>query len=422
MVTPEAAAQLASFLRLQAKQLCAQLKQIRDDVEGKPLLMPPTARRLDTEAQEVRRVAAQVDAVRTRLAKTWRGPDSRVFAATATRLSVRLNDVHRRLGNEKAWLTTCQLRLVAARAAVALVIARFEQNADRMIAEVAGGRFDPHETFKSWRANFQTALSEAQRIASELSEFLAERQSTPGPASQYMVPLPVLDPSAGRDPNTLLGVLSDYVTSNRVPGDDGTGVLMCVNGNCDRALPNEDFNATLPPGIQDFERRLVEMSEGPGTTLADLQKNPDYHASMNQTTVTGDLSRLEHELGRAPAPRMDTPLPDRPVATGDRTLDVGRRLPFGPDWLPAPLIPLWGGPVQHVVDPATGAVANVTMPGHTFHPGYIIKWLDPQLDGTVNSMTLGRGSGDWGTINRVMGPRLFHWHDTEIAQRARSED
>lgn len=62
-------------------------------------------------------------------------------------------------------------------------------------------------------------------------------------------------------------------------------------------------------------------------------------------------------------------------------------------------------------------VTNLTMQGHVFHPGKIVREVIEQSNGDVVARTSGDGEGDWATFNVELGQPLFQTIDDSLRDR-----
>jgi hypothetical protein len=75
------------------------------------------------------------------------------------------------------------------------------------------------------------------------------------------------------------------------------------------------------------------------------------------------------------------------------------------------------GLVNHVVDLPTHTLINITEEGHLFDPGRIVRRAAIDGNGNVIIVTTGSGTGDYPTLNSVMGPGVFENVDRVIRDR-----
>lgn len=191
--------------------------------------------------------------------------------------------------------------------------------------------------------------------------------------------------------------------------------IRCVEGNaisCS-SLPNLAFDRELPKVIQDFEARILQ--EKFHTTLDEWKKDDNYHAYYNMSSLGKAVSRevVQNEYLHWPAPTREGRR-SSPVKTGDKSFaytttdDVSISLPQG--------FPVPGGYVEHVLDPISGAVANITLRVHALYPGYIIRWVNFVTDSAISN-TLGRGVGRLPSVNEAYGVQMFGALDHKIKER-----
>lgn len=70
-------------------------------------------------------------------------------------------------------------------------------------------------------------------------------------------------------------------------------------------------------------------------------------------------------------------------------------------------------PITTVVDNAAMTVTNLTMPGHIFHPGRIVRRV-VQVNGDIYVLTTGEGIGPNRSLNLYAGPIIFGQIDQQL--------
>jgi hypothetical protein len=184
---------------------------------------------------------------------------------------------------------------------------------------------------------------------------------------------------------------------------------ICHFGRCHEARDSLEIDGKIPQVIKRFEEKVMRGRLGPFQTLDEMKRDPSFHQYYHTTRISVPPHQRRHVLRMMQilaGPQQDytRPIRSEPVRDGDTS--------------PVTALGIPAGFVTHYVDPVTGAVANVTMPGkHMLDPGYVVRWLEALPDGTFVLHTLGRGVGYAGDQNEIMGAQVFAYMDQAIAHK-----
>lgn len=194
--------------------------------------------------------------------------------------------------------------------------------------------------------------------------------------------------------------------------------VFCRGRRCRNARHSLEVDDHIPEDIRRVEREAIAREYGPFTTVDSLKRKREYHQYYLETRITAPgktCAQVKRQTQIRAVPQMfyrQGPWRNRPVRTDDWTWVWSIPLLPGTNVR----VPLPGGYVYHYVDPRTGALVNMTTAGHPLNPGYIIRWVTCERDGTFTVHTLGRGTGYFGIINEGVGPSIFSDLDESVAE------
>lgn len=188
-----------------------------------------------------------------------------------------------------------------------------------------------------------------------------------------------------------------------------------------------DVEILIPEEIKAFRRRIIHDRLGDDAEIGDLMRRQNalewlmgsstFHSYLHTTRIRREgMTKAEVTAALRLRPEPDVEYPDRseetPAVEGDYDLAIG--LIPGEEGQ-EPKLTRMGGLVYHMVDEEAGAVANVTSNFHFLDPGYVIRWVKEEPDGSFTIYSLGQGNGMFRESNEWAGASLFWQLDKVVA-------
>lgn len=192
----------------------------------------------------------------------------------------------------------------------------------------------------------------------------------------------------------------------------------CRGRSCRPARHSLEIDDVVPEDIRRVEAEAIAREYGPYSTVNSLKRKREFHQYYLETRITApgkSCAQVKRQTQIRAVPQLsyrDGPWRDRPARTDDWTWVWAIPLVPGTKMR----VPMPGGYVYHYVDRRTGALVNMTTALHPLNPGYIIRWVTCERDGTFTIHTLGRGTGNFAAINETMGPSIFSDLDVSVAE------